>query len=124
MKGKVLLVEDEELYSNILRQSLENKGYPVVTARNGREGYEVALRERPDLIILDLMMPLLDGEQFMEVLRQDEWGKKVKVIILTNKLLNEESMNKLMATKPSYYLQKVDNPLDEVLEKIDELLKV
>ena len=124
MKGKILVIEDQELYSNILRQSLENKGCKVLVARNGREGYEVAIREHPDLIVLDIIMPLLDGERFMEVLRQDEWGKKVKVIILTNKVLDEESMNKLMSTSPSYYLQKVDNPLEEVIEKIEGVLKV
>lgn len=81
---KVLIIEDELPLLKILMQELENKTTKVLGAANGKEGLAIALREHPDLILLDLLMPEMDGITFLKKLREDRWGKNASVLILTN----------------------------------------
>lgn len=81
---KIAIIEDDEAISQMYRFKFEALGYNVETAENGKLGLELALSLKPDIILLDLMMPEMTGDQTLEKLRQDEWGKDVKVIILTN----------------------------------------
>jgi CheY-like chemotaxis protein len=67
------------------RIKFEAEGYTVETAANGKLGLALADEMRPDIILLDLMMPIMDGEEMLSKLRKTEWGKKTKVIILTNR---------------------------------------
>src|SRR3989344_8083810 len=84
-KNKILLItEDEPALRYVLRDKLSNIGFKVFEAADGEEGLAVALKERPDLILLDLLMPKMDGISMLKKLREDEWGKKVKVLVLTN----------------------------------------
>lgn len=81
---KIAIIEDDAAISQMYRFKFEALGYTVETAENGKLGLELALSMKPDIILLDLMMPEMTGDQTLEHLRQDAWGKNVKVIILTN----------------------------------------
>lgn len=81
---KIAIIEDDEAISQMYRFKFEALDYEVETAENGRLGLELALSMKPDIILLDLMMPEMTGDQALEKLREDPWGKNVKVIILTN----------------------------------------
>lgn len=81
---KVLVVEDDELIRQSYIQLLQKENYEVVQAADGRTGLEAALKEKPDVILLDLLMPEMSGQSLLDELREDEWGKDAKVIILTN----------------------------------------
>ncbi len=81
---KIAIIEDDSAISQMYRFKFEALGYTVETAENGKLGLELALSMKPDIILLDLMMPEMTGDQTLEHLRQDAWGKNVKVIILTN----------------------------------------
>lgn len=83
--SKIAIVEDDEAISQMYRIKFEAEGYTVETAANGKLGLALAEDMRPDIMLLDLMMPIMDGEEMLKRLRKTDWGKKIKVIILTNR---------------------------------------
>ena len=83
--GKVLVVDDEVYILHILEFSLSAEGYEVITANNGELAIEKAKQERPDLIVLDIMMPVLDGYETCRRLKRDSETKNIPVVLLTAK---------------------------------------
>jgi CheY-like chemotaxis protein len=120
--SKILVVEDEESQRKILHESLNQKGFSVLEAKDGTEGLLIALREHPDIILLDVRMPKMDGMTMMHRLRKDPWGKNASIIILTNYDTNDDQLSQISIDHPSYYLIKSNTPLDMILEKIQEVL--
>lgn len=84
MAQKVAIVEDDQTISQMYRFKFEAEGFQVETAENGKFGLQLAEDMKPDIILLDLMMPEMTGDQMLAKLRDTNWGKKIKVIILTN----------------------------------------
>lgn len=84
MPIKIAIVEDDQAISQMYRMKFEVEGFDVETAENGKLGLELAEKMRPDIILLDLMMPEMNGEEMLSLLRATDWGKEIKVIILTN----------------------------------------
>jgi len=82
--SKVAIIEDDQAISQMYRFKFEAEGYTVETAENGKLGLELAETMKPDIILLDLMMPEMTGDEMLEKLRATPWGKDTKVIILTN----------------------------------------
>jgi DNA-binding response OmpR family regulator len=82
---KVAIIEDDQAISQMYRIKFEAEGYDVETAENGKLGLELAKSMKPDIILLDLMMPVMSGEEMLAKLRDTAWGKHIKVIILTNR---------------------------------------
>lgn len=114
---KILIVEDETSLRNALRDKLILEGFVVLEAKNGEEGLDVALRNHPDLILLDIIMPKMDGLTMLKKLREDVWGKNTKVILLTNLSDNEKVSEALL--RGSYdYLVKSDWKIGDVVAKI------
>lgn len=81
---KIAIIEDDQAISQMYRFKFEGEGYQVQTAENGKIGLELAENLKPDIILLDLMMPEMTGDVMLEKLRATSWGKDMKVIILTN----------------------------------------
>jgi DNA-binding response OmpR family regulator len=81
---KIAIVEDDQAISQMYRFKFEAEGYQVETAENGKIGLELAQSMKPDIILLDLMMPEMNGDQMLAKMRATPWGKHIKVIILTN----------------------------------------
>ncbi|HSX15800.1 MAG TPA: response regulator [Candidatus Saccharimonadales bacterium] len=81
---KIAIIEDDQAISQMYRIKFEAEGYTVETAGNGKLGLELAEKMRPDIILLDLMMPEMNGDDMLKQLRATSWGKHVKVIVLTN----------------------------------------
>jgi two-component system alkaline phosphatase synthesis response regulator PhoP len=84
-KGKILVVDDEVNITQILEFSIGSEGFEVITAQNGEEAIERARRERPDLIILDIMMPKIDGYEACRILKANPLTKNIPVVLLTAK---------------------------------------
>lgn len=122
---RILIVEDEPTLSGTLSDNLINEGFNVMTADNGEKGLATALALKPDLILLDLLMPKMDGMTMFRKLRKEggEYGKTVKVIILTN-LTNrdDQRMNDVTELEPVYYFEKVDWKIEDLITKIKEVL--
>ncbi len=81
---KIAIIEDDQAISQMYRFKFEAEGYSVQTAENGKLGLELSENMKPDIILLDLMMPEMTGEQMLTAMRKTPWGKDIKVIILTN----------------------------------------
>lgn len=81
---KVAIVEDDQSIAMMYRMKFEAEGYIVQTAENGKLGLALAEEMKPDIILLDLMMPEMTGDEMLKKLRATSWGKHIKVIILTN----------------------------------------
>lgn len=82
--AKIAIIEDDQAISQMYRFKFEAEGYTVETAGNGKLGLELAQSMKPDIILLDLMMPEMNGDEMLALLRKSAWGKDIKVIILTN----------------------------------------
>ena len=119
---KVLIVEDELAYVRLLHDQLTAKGYEVLEAKDGKEGLEIAKKEKPDMILLDIRMPVMDGMTMLSLLRQDESGKDAKVIMLTNLEPDDKILGGVVKDLPTYYFVKSDTKLEDLTEKIKELL--
>lgn len=120
---KILIVEDELAYLKLLGSQLTAQGYEVIEATDGKAGLEVAKKEKPDLILLDIRMPVMDGLAMLKLLRQEVSGKTIKVIILTNLEPDDKIIEEVVNDLPSYYFVKSNIQFNSLLEKIDELLK-
>lgn len=121
---KVLIIEDNEAYRTILEQKLSGENFDIITAQDGEDGLKIAISTHPDLVIIDLMLPKMNGAMVMNKLREDEWGREVPVIILTNINPDDETLQKLMEKKPSYYLIKSDINLEDLTNKVNSLLNL
>jgi len=119
----ILVVEDEVQILTALSDNLEFEGFTVLRATNGVEGLNTALKEHPDLILLDIMMPQMNGLTMLEKLRSDDWGKAVPVIILTN-FGDNEKVAEALGDDVSDYFIKSDIKLEEVIAKVKQKLKV
>ncbi len=82
---KIAIIEDDQAISQMYRFKFEAENYDVETAENGRLGLELVQKFKPDIILLDLMMPEMTGDEMLIAMRGTPWGKNIKVIILTNK---------------------------------------
>ena len=82
--SKIAIIEDDQTISQMYRFKFEAEGFDVQTAENGKLGLELVEKIKPDIILLDLMMPEMTGDQMLDKLRKTNWGKDIKVIILTN----------------------------------------
>jgi DNA-binding response OmpR family regulator len=82
---KIAIIEDDQAISQMYRIKFEAEGYDVETAENGELGLELLEKMRPDIVLLDLMMPVMTGEEMLDKLRATSWGAAMKVIVLTNR---------------------------------------
>jgi DNA-binding response OmpR family regulator len=122
---KIVVIEDDVILLKSLNVELLNSGFDVIEAKDGEEGLKITLKEHPDLILLDLLMPKMDGMSMLRKLRSDQWGKTVPVIILTNLSSEDEKRNKdITELEPTYYFMKSEKEIGEIVEKIKERLNV
>ncbi len=123
---KVLIIEDEAPMLKALADNLHAAGFVhVVQSRDGADGLMLALAEQPDLIILDLIMPKMDGMTMLKKLREDQKGKALKVILLTNLTGSDEKiMNSVVEGEPSYYLVKTSHSISDVIDKVKIVLGI
>jgi len=119
---KILIVEDENSISRPLQLKLEKENFQVLVADNGKKGLALALKEKPDLILLDMVMPIMDGATMLEKLRQDPLGKKINIIMLTN-LAHLDSEFDPAKYKVADYLIKSQWKISNLIKKIKIIVK-
>jgi two-component system phosphate regulon response regulator PhoB len=118
---KVAIIEDDQAISQMYRFKFEAQGYDVETAENGKLGLELTEKMKPDIILLDLMMPEMTGDQMLEKLRATPWGKKIKVIILTN-MGEQEIPDNVKALGVSAVILKADMTPRQVADLVEKQL--
>lgn len=121
-KGTILLVEDEKDLRDILSLKLSIEGFNILEAENGRVGLEVALTKHPDVILLDIIMPILNGTLMLEELQKDTWGKNVPVIFLSNLSESENIVKNLEKNVRGYFIKSDWEP-DDLITLIKKSLK-
>ncbi|MBI3604504.1 MAG: response regulator [Nitrospirae bacterium] len=118
---KILIVDDENALRLLVNATLEGEGFKILQAKNGHEAIMISQMEKPDLILLDLMMPGLSGMEALEVLRKSDASKTVPVIILTAKG-QPEDREKALKMGANHFLTKPFSPL-ELLNLVESILK-
>jgi len=121
MNKKILIIEDEPDIREAIAEALSEEGYTVTTAENGEVGLAAALEQRPDLILLDIKMPVMTGQEMLTKLRQDVWGKTAKVVMLTA-MDDTRSIVTAHAGDITDYIIKAHHSLDEILRKVREAI--
>ncbi|MDH4330709.1 MAG: response regulator [Candidatus Moranbacteria bacterium] len=122
-KKTILVVEDEKTLREVLVEKIKNEGFDVLDAKDGEEGLKKAIENQPDLILLDIIMPKMDGITMFGKLKEDEKGKDIPVIILTN-LSPIEGVSQTIDRDVNNYLVKSDWKLEEVMEQIRNTLNM
>jgi DNA-binding response OmpR family regulator len=113
--AKIAIIEDDLAIAQMYRLKFEAEGYKVEIAENGKLGLELCEQLKPDLVLLDLMMPEMNGDEMLEKMRGTDWGKGIKVIILTN-VGQQEAPDKLKSLHISDYIVKAEMTPSEVAE--------
>jgi CheY-like chemotaxis protein len=121
MSGRVLLMEDDKFLRKAAESMLKKHGFEVITAADGEEGLAAARTQRPDLILLDLIMPKLQGFQVLDALKADGATARVPVVILSN-LGQEADVARAMQSGAVAYFIKSNTPLASLVTKVRDLL--
>jgi len=119
---KILIIEDDVHLRHAVVDKLKSMGYRVMEAEDGNSGLSMAIKERPDLILLDLMLPKMDGLSLLSELRRDDWGKDVPVIVITILNATDERRAKAKELNVVEYIDKSKYQLDEIIQKIKKAL--
>ena len=121
MKKKILVIEDDNSIRKALKNKLLEENFDVIEAINGEDGLALAISKKPNLILLDIIMPKMDGLTMLKKLREDLWGAEAKVIILSN-LSDAQSVEASMKAGVYNYLVKANWKISDVMEKVKENL--
>ena len=121
MPKLILFIEDEPTLQKTLGRALEQEGYEVQSALDGQSGLALVKRIKPNLILLDLILPKMDGFAVLKELKKDPDVKEIPVIVLTN-LESPQDIEKALSEGATNYLVKANYELNDVVKKIKELL--
>lgn len=117
----ILIVEDEISLLKALEEKFQHEGFGVLKARDGEEGLQLALDAKPDIILLDIIMPKMDGISMLKELRKDSWGRDSKIILLTN-LSSPEAVTEAIQNNVYDYLVKTNWKLESIVDKVKTML--
>jgi DNA-binding response OmpR family regulator len=113
--AKIAIIEDDLAIAQMYRLKFEAEGYKVEIAENGKLGLALCEEMKPDLVLLDLMMPEMNGDEMLEKMRSTDWGKDIRVIILTN-VGEQEAPEKLKSLQVRAYIVKAEMTPKQVAE--------
>lgn len=120
-KPKIAIVEDDLAISQMYRLKFEAEGYEVATADNGEVGLELIEKFAPSVVLLDMMMPHMNGDEVLKKMRDTEWGKDTTVLILTN-MGKEEAPASLATLDVHSYIVKAEMTPKQVAERVKQAL--
>lgn len=119
--SKVLLVEDDQLLIKMYKTKFESEGFEVLTADNGESGLKIAFEQQPSIILLDMMMPKMSGDEVLKKLKETPQTQAIPVIVFSN-LSQEDEAQKVKALGAKEYLLKADLTPGEVVEKVKQYI--
>ena len=120
---KILFIEDESALQKTIGEVLNQEGYVVISALDGETGLKLAKVKKPDLILLDLVLPKVRGFDVLKQLKEDQETSKIPVIVLTN-LEGIDNVDKAIELGATTYLVKTQYSLEEIIEKINKALEI
>ncbi len=113
----ILLVENDQSIRELFAMALIKAGFNIVMAEDGQQGVAQALKHHPDLILLDIDMPIMNGHEAAEKIRQDEWGRHARIVFLTNHS-DPQSVAHAVMLKPEDYIVKANIPVSEIINQV------
>jgi CheY-like chemotaxis protein len=120
-KHTVLVIEDESAIRRALCERLKRRNFNILEAADGKKGLQKAVQNHPDIILVDISMPIMDGIEFLSQLRDDLWGKTAKVFVLTN--MDEKNIVQTVNQyNVSAYCVKANSRLDDLLSAMQSVL--
>lgn len=120
-KKKILIIEDDSFVVKVFLERLQDEGFEVAVATNGEEGLRMTRAEKPDLVLLDLILPQMNGFDYLRKVKKDSQSRKIPVLILSNLGQDEDvSLGKKLGAVD--YLVKTSHPLRSVVEKIKKYI--
>lgn len=119
---KILIIEDDDFLRSLAVTKLEKSGFTVVMASDGKSGLDMTVSESPDLVILDLMLPVMTGFDVLRALRNEPSTKSMHVLVFSN-LGDEKDMKTCLEMGVSDYMVKSNFTLDELVEKVTGIVK-
>ena len=122
MTPLIAIIEDDETISQMYTYKLQASGFRTLVALNGEQGLKLCKNAKPDLILLDLRMPIMNGDEMLEKLRATEWGSKMRVIVLTN-ISKDEAPRSLSVLNIDRYIVKAHHTPQQIVEIIQEVIK-
>ena len=120
--AKIVIVEDDKFLRELITQKVQKEGYQVVEATNGEEGVAKTKAEKPDLVVLDLILPGIDGFEVLRQIKEDSETSGIPVVILSN-LGQKDDVEKGLAAGAEDYLIKAHFKPSEIIEKVKKVLK-
>jgi len=120
---RIIYIEDEQEMIDLVRLILGRKGFEVIGANGGRDGLDLVRREKPDLVLLDLMMPDMDGWDVYQQMKADEETRDIPVIVVTAKAQSIDKVLGLHIAKVDDYISKPFSP-PELLESVRKVLEI
>lgn len=122
-KVKIGIIEDDPAIHQMYRMKFENEGFSVMMADDGEAGFYMCEEFQPDIVLLDIQMPHVNGEECLKMIRKEEWGKDLPVLILTN-LGPEEAPEGVKKLNVVSYIVKAEMTPRQVVAKVKEVLKI
>jgi DNA-binding response OmpR family regulator len=120
--SKIAIVEDEQPIAKMYEMEFTANGFEVGVAPNGQAGLELCERMRPDIVLLDMLMPVMSGQEMLQELRKSDWGKKTLVVALTNLSQREAKIEMGQMGFDDFAVKAYYTP-KQLREKVTELLK-
>lgn len=120
--ARILIVEDDAPLAEVLQERFENEGFDVIVAKDGEQGLFMALEKQPDVILLDIVMPKLDGLTMLRQLRAREEGRNIRVIVMTN-LSDSKEVHEALSLGAHDFLVKSDWAIADLVASVRSQLK-
>ena len=118
---KIAIIEDDSVISQMYRMKFESDGFDVQVANNGKDGVDLVREFKPDMVLLDISMPVMNGDVALKSIRKEEWGKTVPVMVLTN-LGEEEAPKDIRSLGIESYIVKADLTPRQVVARVKQAL--
>ena len=118
---KILIAEDEDILCRVLEEKFEDENFKVITASTGDVVIDLARKNKPDMILLDILMPKLNGIEVLAKLKKDDSLKSIPVIMISN-LNEDQKIEEALRLGAVDYLVKTDHPIKEVIEKVNKYI--
>lgn len=120
-KSKILIIEDDVFLTKAYKIKFDKEGFNVFLASDGEEGLKIARKEKPALIILDLMLPKMNGFEFLKVIKEDEQVKNIPIVTLSN-LGQKTDQEKALSLGAAEYFIKTEHTLEDIIKRIKKYL--
>jgi len=122
MKKNILIIEDDEFFRELISKKLFSRDFSVSSAKDGEDGFKKSKETKPDLILLDLLLPLMDGYEVLLAIKDNPETQSIPVIILSN-LSSKDDIDRAIKLGASDFLIKSQIDLEEIVSKIDSIIK-